>query len=71
MFYFCFSFHPYIFFNKDHISMTFIGFCANINGDLIDPTSRKVIHERLFTRELLRGLRAQKVILSESDSNNQ
>ena len=69
--YFYYSFHPYIFFNKDHTSMTFIGFCATDNGDLIDPASRKVIHKRLFTRELLRGLRAQQVTFTDDGSNNQ
>ena len=62
-------FHPYIFFNKDHTSMTFIGFCANSNGDLIDPASNKVIHERLFTRDLLRGLKAQEVTFNNDGSN--
>ena len=51
--------------------MTFIGFCANNNGDLIDPASRKVIHERLFTRELLRGLKMQQVTFTDDGSNNQ
>ena len=51
--------------------MTFIGFCANSNGDLIDPASNKVIHERLFTRDLLRGLKAQEVTFNNDGSNNQ
>ena len=72
MFYlFYHSFHPYIFFNKDHNSMTFIGFCANNNGDLIDPATREVIHERLFTPKLLRGLRTQQVSFNDDSSNNQ
>ena len=51
--------------------MTFIGFCANSGGDLIDPATRKVIHERLFTHGLLRGLRAQQVTFNDDGSNNQ
>ena len=64
------SFHPYIFFNKDHNSMTFVGFSVKDNGDLIDPATRKVIHKQLFTDRLLVGLKAQKVSLTD-DSNNQ
>ena len=51
--------------------MTFIGFCATNSGDLIDPASRKVIHERLFTRELLRGLKAQQVTFNDDGSHKQ
>ena len=51
--------------------MTFIGFSVNTNGDLIDPVTRKIIHERLFTRQLLRGLRAQGLTFSDDGSDNQ
>ena len=51
--------------------MTFIGFYANSNGDLIDPASRKTIHERLITRELLRGLKNQGVTFADDGSNDQ
>ena len=51
--------------------MTFIGFSVKDNGDLFDPATRKVIHRQLFTRQLLRGLQAQKVILADHHSNNQ
>ena len=66
-----YSCHPYIFFNKDHNSMTFIGFSVKDNGDLIDPDTKKVIHRQLFTRQLLRGLQAQRVILTDHHSSNQ
>ena len=51
--------------------MTFIGFSINVNGDLIDPATRKVIHKRLLTRELLRGLRAQQLTFDDDGSDNQ
>ena len=70
LFFHC-SFHPYIFFNKDHNSMTFVGFNVKDNGDLIDPATKNVIHKQLFTRQLLVGLKAQKVFLTDNDSNNQ
>ena len=68
---FCCSFHPYIFFNKDHNTMTFIGFSINSNGDLIDPATRKVIHEGLLTRQLLRGLKAQGLTFNDDSSDKQ
>jgi len=51
--------------------MTFIGFCATDGGDLIDPTTRKLIHKRLFTPELLKGLKAQQVTFTDDGSNDQ
>lgn len=51
--------------------MTFIGFCANDNGDLIDPATKTVIHKQLFTRRLLNGLKAQTVTFTNDGSNNQ
>ena len=65
------SFHPYIFFNKDHNSMTFIGFNVKDNGDLIDPASRKPICERLLSSDLLKGLKLQKVTFTDDGSTNQ
>ncbi|XP_020560953.1 E3 ubiquitin-protein ligase RNF213 isoform X3 [Oryzias latipes] len=57
--------HPYIFFNDDHNSMTFIGFHLQPNGqnsvDAIDPTSKRVIKRNVMTRELYEGLKLQRV----------
>ncbi|CAL8303834.1 unnamed protein product [Merluccius merluccius] len=57
--------HPYIFFNGDHISMTFIGFHLQPNGnnfvDAIDPTSRSIIKKDIMTKELYEGLKLQRV----------
>ncbi|RVE69570.1 hypothetical protein OJAV_G00079000 [Oryzias javanicus] len=57
--------HPYIFFNDDHNSMTFIGFHLQPNDqnsiDAIDPTSKRVIKRNVMTRELYEGLRLQRV----------
>lgn len=51
--------------------MTFIGFHATNNGDLLDPATRKVIHKSLFTHALLKGLKAQKITFDDDGSNNQ
>uniref|UniRef100_UPI0037E99DD8 E3 ubiquitin-protein ligase rnf213-alpha-like n=1 Tax=Semicossyphus pulcher TaxID=241346 RepID=UPI0037E99DD8 len=57
--------HPYIFFNDDHMSMTFIGFHLELNDqkgvDAINPLTRKVIKKNIMTQELYTGLRHQRV----------
>lgn len=57
--------HPYIFFNDDHVSMTFIGFHLQLNEqgsvDAIEPTSGKVIKKNVMTRVLYEGLKLQRV----------
>ncbi|XP_043986389.1 E3 ubiquitin-protein ligase rnf213-alpha-like [Gambusia affinis] len=57
--------HPYIFFNDDHTSMTFIGFHLKLNDrrgvDAINPSTGKVIKENIMTQELYRGLIHQRV----------
>ncbi|XP_040919421.1 E3 ubiquitin-protein ligase rnf213-alpha isoform X2 [Toxotes jaculatrix] len=57
--------HPYIFFNDDHVSMTFIGFHLQPNEhnsvDAIEPTSGRVIKKDVMTRALYEGLMLQRV----------
>ncbi|KAL1265130.1 hypothetical protein QQF64_003157, partial [Cirrhinus molitorella] len=57
--------HPYIFFNDDHESMTFIGFHLQPNShngiDAIDPSTNRVIKQNIMTRELYEGLILQRV----------
>ncbi|XP_066519298.1 E3 ubiquitin-protein ligase rnf213-alpha-like [Hoplias malabaricus] len=57
--------HPYIFFNEDHQSMTFIGFHLNVNDhkgvDAIDPSTNKVIKKNIMTKQLYDGLRINRV----------
>ncbi|XP_029363545.1 E3 ubiquitin-protein ligase rnf213-alpha [Echeneis naucrates] len=57
--------HPYIFFNDDHVSMTFIGFHLQPNErkyvDAIEPASGKVIKKDVMTRALYDGLMLQRV----------
>ncbi|XP_048410924.2 E3 ubiquitin-protein ligase rnf213-alpha-like isoform X2 [Stegostoma tigrinum] len=57
--------HPYIFFNDDHTSMTFIGFHLRENGqggiDAINPSNGKIIKPNIMTRELYTGLLLQRV----------
>uniref|UniRef100_A0A8C8YXI2 E3 ubiquitin-protein ligase RNF213 n=1 Tax=Prolemur simus TaxID=1328070 RepID=A0A8C8YXI2_PROSS len=57
--------HPYVFFNDDHTSMTFIGFHLqpNQNGgvDAINHLNGNVIKRDVMTMELYRGLLLQRV----------
>ncbi|XP_023555015.1 E3 ubiquitin-protein ligase RNF213 [Octodon degus] len=57
--------HPYIFFNGDRVTMTFIGFYLqpNSNGsiDAINHLNGKVIKRNVMTTELYRGLLLQRV----------
>ncbi|XP_041812142.1 E3 ubiquitin-protein ligase rnf213-alpha [Chelmon rostratus] len=57
--------HPYIFFNDDHNSMTFIGFHLQLNEqksvDAIEPISGRVIKKNVMTRALYEGLKLQRV----------
>ena len=60
-----FSSHPYIFFNQDRISVTFVGFTVNCNGDLIDPAHKDVLERSIMTQELYTGLKLQGVNFDE------
>ncbi|XP_069825251.1 E3 ubiquitin-protein ligase RNF213 [Dendropsophus ebraccatus] len=57
--------HPYIFFNSDSISMTFIGFHLRPNNaggvDAINPRDNTVIQQNVMTMQLYEGLIHQKV----------
>ncbi|TRY85502.1 hypothetical protein DNTS_016006 [Danionella cerebrum] len=57
--------HPYIFFNDDHESMTFIGFHLQPNDqngiDAIDPSTNRVIKQNVMTVALYEGLKLQRV----------
>ncbi|XP_055448252.1 E3 ubiquitin-protein ligase RNF213 isoform X2 [Psammomys obesus] len=57
--------HPYVFFNGDHMTMTFIGFHlqSNNNGyvDAINPVNGQVIKKDVMTKELFNGLTLQRV----------
>lgn len=48
--------------------MTFTGFCATFNGDLIDPANGRLIYKKMIPRDLLTGLIAQNVPISDDDS---
>ena len=53
--------HPYLFFNQDHITMTFLGFFINSAGDLVDPQTSQTLEKGLMSKSLRSGLQAQRV----------
>ncbi|KAM5170405.1 E3 ubiquitin-protein ligase RNF213-like [Mantella aurantiaca] len=57
--------HPYIFFNDDHASMTFIGFHLQLNNaggvDAINPRNNRIIRQNVMSLQLYEGLRLQRV----------
>ena len=59
------SSHPYIFFNQDGMSITFVGFMLTQKGDLIDPTHHGVLERAIMTQQLYTGLKLNKVNFEE------
>ena len=53
--------HPYLFFNKEHKTMTFLGFFINSAGDLIDPQTSQTLEKGLMSKSLRNGLQAQRI----------
>ena len=50
--------------------MTFIGFCATYDGNLIDPANGTLIYKRMIPKDLLTGLIAQDVPICDDDSES-
>ena len=59
------SSHPYIFFNNDRTSITFVGFRVTQTGDLINPVDMKVIERGIITPQLYVGLKQNQVNFDE------
>lgn len=60
--------HPYIFFNADRFSMSFLGFnvkmCKN-TLNAVDPQSSKVLIQNVMSEKLFQGLERQRISLTE------
>ncbi|KAK9530838.1 hypothetical protein VZT92_012317 [Zoarces viviparus] len=65
--------HPYIFFNADRFSMSFLGFnviCQRRNTlNAVDPRSHKVLIENVMSQNLFQGLERQRICLTENFDN--
>ncbi|KAK2820122.1 hypothetical protein Q5P01_023081 [Channa striata] len=62
--------HPYIFFNADRFSMSFLGFNVKTSQRrntlcAFDPHSNKVLIEDVMSQELYQGLQRQRICLTE------
>ena len=62
------SYHPYLFFNEDGSSITFVGFTVTeLTGDVIDPVkNNEVIMKRAIKRDLYKGLQNNRVNFDEN-----
>ncbi|ESO09860.1 hypothetical protein HELRODRAFT_190307 [Helobdella robusta] len=64
------SSHPYLFFNYDNHSFTFMGFIVNPkNGDVIEPVTGKVLMEQAVSLPLYQALARNRVNLNENFDN--
>ncbi|XP_049419183.1 E3 ubiquitin-protein ligase rnf213-beta isoform X2 [Epinephelus fuscoguttatus] len=62
--------HPYIFFNADRFSMSFLGFNVRTSQrgntiNAVDPHSGKVLIEDVMSQNLFQGLERQQICLTE------
>ncbi|XP_076008326.1 E3 ubiquitin-protein ligase rnf213-beta isoform X2 [Genypterus blacodes] len=60
--------HPYIFFNADRFSMSFLGFNVKQVGNAlsaVDSHSQKVLIEKVMSHQLFEGLERQQISLTE------
>jgi hypothetical protein len=66
----CFNFsaHPYIIFNKDKESLTFVGFKVSADGDLVDPTQEKILERNIITSDLCKWFKRQGVDFNDDYS---
>ncbi|TRY96584.1 hypothetical protein DNTS_014460 [Danionella cerebrum] len=61
--------HPYIFFNADHLSMSFLGFHVKHNGRIlnaVDPKTDTILMENVMTQELFTDIQRQRINLTEN-----
>ena len=66
LFFLLHSYHPYLFFNEDGFSITFVGFNVNDKGDIVDPIKNEIITARALKRDLYVGLQSNGVNFSEN-----
>ena len=59
------SSHPYIFFNNDRASITFVGFRVTQTGNLINPVDMTIIEPGIMTPQLYAGLKQNRVNFDE------
>ena len=60
------SSHPYLFFNEDRVSMSFVNFKINLRGDLLCQNTNQCLEPNVMGKNLVQGLGRQGVNLNEN-----
>lgn len=61
------SAHPYLFFNPDQNTITFIGFNIDkLSRNLVDQQTKNVLEKNIMSKQLWDALRANNVPLQEN-----
>ncbi|XP_076818192.1 E3 ubiquitin-protein ligase rnf213-alpha-like [Clavelina lepadiformis] len=60
------GFHPYLFFNDDRVSMSFVHFNISREGHLCHPAGNQVLEENVMSANLFRGLQLNKVNMQQN-----
>ena len=63
-----YSHHPYIFFNQDHTTMTFVGFRVDDEGQCYDTKSNKIIKDCQVPIKVYKCLKTQTLDLKKDCS---
>ena len=58
--------HPYVFFNSDRNSMTFLGFNIGRGGEMVDHQTGRILETNMMSRDLQEALDRNKVPLNEN-----
>ena len=61
-----YSFHPYLFFNNDQDTFTFMGFYVNEKCDAVDPNTQRIIIQSVLQNDLRLLLKQSSVDLSDN-----
>lgn len=58
--------HPYVFFNSDRHSMTFLGFNIDARGNMLDQRTNAVLEQNVMPKPLQEALVRNRVPLNEN-----
>ncbi len=61
-------YHPYLFFNHDKSTLTFVGFTVT-NNDIIDPVTNKIVQKDAISKEFFTLLKENGVNFDENYCN--
>ena len=64
-----YSSHPYLFFNRDGYTMTFMGLQIDEDGNLKDINNKKEIEKQFMTKNLRKLMESNNLALMEEYNN--